>query len=141
MSKLFPDEKVIKTKYFDIHQDWEVPIPGFFVVSTNTPHRSIEEFSDEESFEFIRLARLLRQGMTSVLAVRDVYFFQNEDTEHNFHLWVFPRLEWMEQFGRKIQSVRPIMEYAKEHMLGEKDFSLVSEYAEKMRVFMQKNWQ
>jgi diadenosine tetraphosphate (Ap4A) HIT family hydrolase len=141
MNKLFHDEKILKTRYFDIHQDWEVPVPGFFIISTNTPHRSIEEFSDDELFEFVLLVRLLRRGMTKVLSIRDVYFFQNEDTEHGFHLWVFPRLGWMEKFGRKIQSVRPIMEYAKEHMLSDKDFLLVREYAEKMRIFMQENWQ
>ncbi len=50
--------------------------------------------------------------MREVNGCDEVYLFQNEDSQHGFHLWLFPRYGWMDQYGRKIQSVRPIMEYA-----------------------------
>ena len=74
--------------------------------------------------------------MRDVLKIEEVYFFQNEDTEHGFHLWIFPRHKWMEKFGRKIQSVRPIMNYAKENNLNDNSLKVVKENAEKMRVYL-----
>ena len=74
--------------------------------------------------------------MKDVLGIKDVYLFQNEDTEHDFHLWMFPRQNWMEKFGRKIESVRPIMNYAKEKMLDEDIFKKVKKDVLKMRNFM-----
>ncbi|MDP2587086.1 MAG: hypothetical protein Q8P32_04970 [Candidatus Komeilibacteria bacterium] len=73
--------------------------------------------------------------MKEVLKVKDVYFFQNEDSEHGFHLWLFPRLDWMEKFGRKIESVRPIMEYAKNNLINENDLRQVTETVKQLRLF------
>src|SRR3990167_8943612 len=47
--KLFPEEKIIVTKHFDVHQDWEIPIPGFFIVASTRKISSIEEFTKEEA--------------------------------------------------------------------------------------------
>jgi diadenosine tetraphosphate (Ap4A) HIT family hydrolase len=136
MKKLFPHLEVIVTKNFDVHQDWEVPIPGFFVLASNRKIRSICEFTDEESADFMNILRKIRKGMYDVLNVKDVYLYQNEDSEHGFNLWIFPRYDWMEQFGIKIQSVRPIIDYAKENMVNEKVFIEVKEYAQKMKKYM-----
>ena len=133
MKKLFPDEKIVETKHFDVYQDWEIPIPGFFIVAPKRKIRTIDEFSDEEAVEYINLIRKLRRGMRDVLNINDVYFFQNEDTKHNFHLWVFPRHNWMERFGRKIESVKPIMNYAEENMIDKKSSEEVKLYVKKMQ--------
>jgi diadenosine tetraphosphate (Ap4A) HIT family hydrolase len=116
MRILFSDAKVLQTKLINIHQDREVPIPAFFIISLNRKVRTFVEFDDDELWEFIKYMQIIRKGMLEILNIKDVYFFQNEDTEHGFHFWVFPRYDWMEKFGRKIQSVRLIMEYAKENM-------------------------
>lgn len=134
--KLFPKEKIIITKLFGIHQDWEHPIPGFFILEPNRKIRSISEFTDEESREFMLLLRNVRKGMRDVLGIKEVYLFQNEDTGWNFHQWIFPRHPWMEQFGRKIQSVRPIMDYAKGHMVNSDVLKEVKESVKKMKDYM-----
>lgn len=135
MYKLFPDEKVFETKFFTIHQDWEIPVPAFFIVAPKRTIRTIDEFTNEEAVEYIFLIRALRKGMKDVLTIRDVYFFQNEDTKHNFHLWVFPRYDWMEKFGRKIESVKPIMNYAAQNMLGKEQIDEVKNAVIKMREY------
>lgn len=134
---LFPNEKIIITKFFDAHQDWRVAIPGFFIIESLRKIRSIAELNSEEAIEFINLIRKIRLGMKDILGIEDVYLFQNEDSKHGFHLWMFPRYQWMEQFGRKIESVRPIMNYAKENMLNEENFQQVKESAAKMRDYME----
>ncbi len=133
---LFPNENIITTDLFSVSQDWEVPIPGFFIIAPLRKLKSIDEFTDEEANEFINLTRKIRKGMRDVLKIEEVYFFQNEDSEHGFHLWIFPRYKWMEKFGRKIQSVRPIMNYAKENMLSDNVFKEVRGNVIKMKEFM-----
>lgn len=135
MNKLFPDEKIFETNFFTVHQDWECPIPAFFIVAPKRTIRTIDEFTNEEASEYIFLIRALRKGMKEVLNISNVYFFQNEDTKHNFHLWVFPRYEWMNTFGRKIESVKPIMNYAAQNMLGEEHIAEVKNAATKMKEY------
>ena len=134
---LFPNESVIDTEYFNVHQDWEVPIPAFFIIASKRKIRSISEFTGREALEFFNLLAHLRRGMKDVLGINDVYLFQNEDTSHNFHMWVFPRHRWMDKFGSKIQSVRPIIEYAKENMATDEVIKDVKECVKKMSQYMQ----
>ena len=117
MKILFPDEVIYETPNFKIAQDWEVPISAFFILSTKRKINSVEDFSDEEAREFGVLLKMVRQGMTKVLGCKEVYLFQNEDSIHGFHLWILPRHEWMEKFGRKVQSVRPILDHASKSLL------------------------
>ncbi len=133
---LFPNETIIKTELFDIHQDWQTPIPGFFIIASARKIRSIAEFTETEAAEFIKLIVRLRQGMKDILGIKDAYLFQNEDTDYDFHLWMFPRHQWMEQFGRKIESVRQIINYAKENMRNEHVSSQIKECVAKMRDYM-----
>lgn len=128
------DEKLFETENFLVGQDWEVPIVGFFIISSidNTKSK-ITDFSETELFELIGLQSKVRRLMEEVLEVKIVYFFQNEDTDHGFHIWCFPRLEWMEKFGRKIESVRPIINFAKENMWTDENMSLIKSACEKVR--------
>ncbi|MCP6726840.1 MAG: diadenosine tetraphosphate hydrolase [Patescibacteria group bacterium] len=134
--QLFPNEKIIITKYFDVHQDWDVSIPGFFIIASKTGKVSLDEFNNEEADEFFSLVRKLRRGMREVLRIETVCFFQDEGTHHLFHLWIFPRYEWMNKFGEKIESIRPIINYAKENMANEKVLSEVKEMVKQMRDYM-----
>ena len=133
---LFPNENIWSTKLFTVGQDWETPISGFFIIAPVRKIRSISEFTDEEAAEFMNIIRNVRKGMKKILNIEEVYIFQNEDTEHNFHVWIFPRHPWMEKFGRKIESVRPIMEYAKKDMMRDDIFKEVKEYVKKMKKYM-----
>ncbi|MBN2458180.1 diadenosine tetraphosphate hydrolase [Candidatus Woesearchaeota archaeon] len=133
---LFANLDIITTEQFKVGQDWDVPIPGFFIITPIRRLSSVDEFTDEEAAEFIGLIRNVRKGMRETLKIKEVYLFQNEDAEQGFHLWVFPRHGWMERFGRKIQSVRLIMDYAKENMQNEDVFKEVKESVKKMKGFM-----
>ncbi|MFH0711961.1 MAG: hypothetical protein V1889_02530 [archaeon] len=133
---LFPNEKIIVTENFDVHQDWDVPIPGFFIVASVKKRVSLLDFDDDERKEFFELVFKLRKGMKEVLGINEVYFFQDESTHHKlFHLWIFPRYDWMDKFGDKIQSIRPIIEYSKCEMTDEKNISEVKDAVQKMRKY------
>jgi diadenosine tetraphosphate (Ap4A) HIT family hydrolase len=135
--KLYPDEKVIITDYFDAHQDWGVPIPGFFIIASRKGRISLDEFTDDEAADFFNLVRKLRKGMREILDIETVYLFQDEGTQHKlFHLWLFPRYDWMEKFGKKVESIRPIISYARESMNNEKTTKEVKEMVGKMKAYM-----
>lgn len=137
MKVLFPDEIVIQTKNFKVAQDWEVPIAAFFIISTIRKIRSIGEFTDEEASEFAPLIKKIRKGMEETLSCKDVYIFQNEDSAHGFHLWMLPRYEWMEPFGRKVESMRPILEHATKTFTSEEVLKEVREKVELMRKYLE----
>ena len=111
-----PRESIIRANRFVAYQDFEIPIPGFIIVSSIRHFMSIDEMADDELLEFPRVLKFVREGMRYALDVDEAYLFQNEDSAHHFHMWMFPRYDWMERFGRKIQSVRPIMEYARKEL-------------------------
>ncbi len=128
------EEKIFETESFIVGQDMEVPIPGFFIISSKDKNKkSLLDFNESELVELIKLQVKIRKLMKEILEIEIVYFFQNEDSEHCFHIWCFPRLDWMEKFGRKIESVRPIMNYAKENFWTEENLKFVREYCDTVR--------
>ncbi len=133
MSKIL-DEKILETENFVVGQDREVPIVGFFIIASKDKNKkSILDFSKAEFAELINLQAEIRNLMKEVLQIETVYFFQNEDSEHGFHIWCFPRFLWMEKFGRKIESVRPIMNFAKENMWTEENLNSIKNSCELIR--------
>jgi len=140
MSKeiLFPNQTIIITKHFDIHQDWEVPIPGFFIIASIRKINSIVDFNEEEIKEFFGLLYKLRKGMKEILKIKNVYLFQREDSKSGFHLWIMPRFSWMKKFGEKIESVRPIIDYSQKEMKRKEVFKEVEEMVKKMNNYMKK---
>ncbi len=135
--KLFPNEKIFITENFDVHQDWGVPIPGFFIIASRKGRISLDEFDIEEANEFFNLVRKLRKGMKDILDIKTVCFFQNEGTHHKlFHMWIFPRYEWMNKFGEKIESIRPIIDHARSSMVNDGVFEEIKDMVRKMRDYM-----
>ena len=129
---------IIKTEYFDAHQDYEVPIPGFVIISSRRHIQSVEEFTEAEQQDFIRLLCRVRKAMRSVLSIEIVYLVQAEAADQHFHLWIFPRYEWMkEKVGGKLESVRPIMSYARENFKTDADMKAVDDAIQKLKRFLQ----
>ena len=119
---------VIRSTHFDVHQDFEIPIPGFMILTSLRHFKSVDEFTDEESVEFMKVLRAARKLQRNVLGINTVYLHQEEDTSHHFHLWMFPRYDWMAaQFGRKAESMRPILEYARNELKTEDNLHKLDE--------------
>ena len=131
---------ILKSKYFDAHQDYEIPIPGFVIISSKRHIQSVDEFTEAEQQNFIKFLCRLRAALRQALGVKVVYLIQEEDTSHHFHVWVFPRYSWMtKQFGNKIQSVRPIMEYARENLKTASNLKNVETSIQKLKQFFLSN--
>lgn len=129
---------ILTTKYFDAHQDFEIPIPGFIIISSRRHLDSVDEFNNEEKLDFIDILIAVRAGMRKALDIDTVYLVQEEDTAHHFHVWVFPRYDWMsEKFGKKTPSLRPIMEYARENLKTVENLQTVEDAVAKLKSYFE----
>jgi diadenosine tetraphosphate (Ap4A) HIT family hydrolase len=123
---------VAETKNFEVRQDYEIPISGFMILSSKKHLKGIGDFNEEERKEYIDFLFKIRKIMSKVLNIDYVYFIQEEDSiegSSHFHVWLFPRFDWMSKFGNGIESVRPIMEYARKSMKNEKNLEDVKRVA------------
>ncbi len=137
MAKKIFDETVLDGKYFEVHQDWETPIPGFFVLESKRKIHSVGEFSEEEAEEFIRFLVKIRKAMKDILGIDYVYLNQREDNlDYDFHLCIFPKYSWMpEKFGQRLHP-NEVWAYARENMADEKTIKQVKEAAKKVRDYL-----
>jgi diadenosine tetraphosphate (Ap4A) HIT family hydrolase len=133
--KLF-DITVYETDNFNVGQDWETPISGFFILAPKRKIKSITDFTKEESHELIDVLLKIRNAMRTVLKIKEVFIFQEEKTNFNFHIWILPRYNWMDKIGNN--SLREILEYAQENMKSTKDIKEVEEAARKVKEYLHK---
>lgn len=107
---------VVETEYFHAHQDVAYPIRSLIIVASKRHITSLDELDEKEKIDYINLLTKIRRAQRDVLGIEYVYYFYNEDTTHHFHTWMVPRYEWMYEFGRSVESVRPVLLHARNHM-------------------------
>ncbi|MGR6898948.1 HIT family protein [Rummeliibacillus sp. BSL5] len=107
---------VIETEHFHAHQDVAYPIKGLIILASKRHIKCFDELTEAEKLDYINLLTKIRKAQREVLGIENVYYFYNEDTTHHFHTWMVPRYEWMYQFGRSVESVRPVLLHARNNM-------------------------
>lgn len=107
---------VIETAHFHAHQDVAYPIKGLIILASKRHIKCFDELTEAEKLDYINLLTKIRKAQREVLGIEYVYYFYNEDTTHHFHTWMVPRYEWMYQFGRSVESVRPVLLHARNNM-------------------------
>lgn len=106
---------IIETEHFHAHQDVAYPIEGLVILASKRHIKCLDELTDEERLDYINIMTRIRKAQREVLGIDYVYYFYNEDTTHHFHTWLVPRYEWMNEFGRSVESVRPVLLHARNH--------------------------
>ncbi|PAE36310.1 HIT family protein [Bacillus sp. 7884-1] len=106
---------IIETKYFHAHQDVAYPIEGLVILASKRHIKCLDELTEDERLDYINIITLIRKAQREVLGIEYVYYFYNEDTTHHFHTWMVPRYDWMNEFGRSVESVRPVLLHARNH--------------------------
>lgn len=76
--------------------------------------------------------------MRECLHIEKVTIVQEEKSTHHFHVWLFPWYKWMEEIGSGLDSIKKIMEYAREKLKSEDNLRKVEESAAKIRVYLNK---
>ena len=125
---------------FTLSQDWELPIPGFLVIS---PKRCVEKLCEltsnerNEMFEIIdKTIRILRDND---VCDRFNVIFEEKEKRH-FHVWIMPRHKWMEDLvGDIIDNVGKIFEFSKLNMRTEENYNRIKEITKIVRKNFEKN--
>lgn len=107
---------VVETEHFHAHQDVAYPIPGLIILASKRHLKCLDELTEAERLDYITILSKIRKAQRDVLGIESVYYFYNEDTTHHFHTWMVPRYEWMYEFGRSVESVRPVLLHARNEM-------------------------
>lgn len=115
-----PGSIILKTNNFIVNQDFEIPIEAFFVIGSKRHCSSLSDFSKEESEELMKIMHKIEKILHEKFKIKKTYLFQDEHAEH-FHLWIFPHHAWMDKFGRGIQFIPSIIEFAKKNPAKDED--------------------
>nr|WP_249310325.1 diadenosine tetraphosphate hydrolase [Bacillus sp. FJAT-49736] len=107
---------MLETQHFHAHQDVAYPIKGLVILASKRHIKCFDELTEEEKLDYITILSKIRQAQRNVLGIEYVYYFYNEDTTHHFHTWMVPRYDWMYDFGRSVESVRPVLLHARNEM-------------------------
>lgn len=109
-----PGGTLIETVHVHAHQDVAYAVPGLVIVAAKRHVRCLDELAPDEVSDLTRVLLAVRRAQREALGIEHVYYFYNEDTTHHFHLWLVPRYDWMAQFGRSVESVRPALLHARQ---------------------------
>jgi len=107
---------VVETEYFHAHQDVAYPIKGLIILASKRHIKCFDELTQVEQLDYVHLLSKIRKAQRKVLGIEYVYYFYNEDTTHHFHTWLVPRYDWMYEFGRSVESVRPVLLHSRNTM-------------------------
>ena len=119
---------------FTLSQDWELPIPGFFIVS---PKRCVDVLSAltkeerDEMFEIVdRTIRILKKNQ--VCEHFNVLFEEKEG--RHLHVWIMPRHEWMKEVAPYItDELGAVLDYALANMKTEENYKKIDRITEIVR--------
>lgn len=124
---------IYESSLFHIHQDVAYPIRGLVILASKRHFYCMDELTVEEQVEYMSLIHKVRKEQRERLGIDKVYYFYNEDTTHHFHLWMVPRYEWMYSFGHSVESLRPVLLHARNHMNNEENMKDVMEGIRELR--------
>jgi diadenosine tetraphosphate (Ap4A) HIT family hydrolase len=124
---------IYETKFFHAHQDVAYPIQGLVILASKRHIKCLDELTEEELNDYIHTLHLIRKAQRKVLGIEQVYYFYNEDTTHHFHTWMVPRYDWMYQFGRSIESVRPVLLHARQKRNSKDEIEKIIEAIHELR--------
>lgn len=112
---------------FIISQDWELPIPGFLILSPKKHIEKLEELSLEEKNEMFNLA----DKIIKILRNNDICDAFNlvleEKKGKHLHVWIMPRHDWMYGLCEGIiNDIGKIRDYAKKNLRNEEIYKQIN---------------
>ncbi|MFA5532076.1 MAG: hypothetical protein WDA13_00565 [Candidatus Shapirobacteria bacterium] len=106
---------IFESKYFIVAPDIEIPIPGFIIISSKRHISSILDFSQDELSDFNQLLTDTRKAIKQALPNITITMVQKENRPH-FHIWFFPKFDWMEKFGEKLSGISELLVYSRKNL-------------------------
>jgi len=107
-----PGGIIYENDFFLVHQDPEVPIKGFIVLTCKQHFNSINDLNDEQRSKLMKLINEVIRYLKELKVTEQVTIVQEEQSKH-LHIWIFPHHSWMDdKFGKGVSYLRDICEYA-----------------------------
>ena len=122
---------IYENESFTVSQDWELPIPGFIIVS---PKRCVEKLNDITKRERDEMFDLVDFVIVSLrkhkVCDRFEIIFEEKENRH-LHVWIMPRQDWMTNLvGDIVDNIGKICEYAKENLKSENTYNEINRVTE-----------
>ncbi len=134
LSMLVPGDFIKQAKYFCVHQDPLIPLPGFLVIASLRHIQSLSEMQRSEYEEFSGLVRITHQAIKDVTKIEHLTIVQEEISPH-FHLWFFPWTQIvLERYGQpSLTKIREIMTDYKRQLISEAEWKELERSIENIR--------
>ena len=116
---------------FNMSQDWELPIKGFFIVS---PKRHIEKLCELTETEIKEMFQIINKTV-SILRENEIcerfdYIFEEKEKRH-LHVWILPRYDWMKKIGEDIiDNIGLVFDYAKKNFRNSETYEEIDRITE-----------
>ena len=120
--------EIVRSKYFDISQDFELPINGFIVIGSLRHVESINEMTFEEKQELIILIDVVIASLKKLNVCSQYDVVWEEKDNNHFHVWLMPRHKYLlDAMGTNIiKKVGELFDYAKNNLRTEENLRTVS---------------
>ena len=131
---------IAETRNFNVEQDYEFPIIGFFVIASKRHIIGFADFNEKEKKEFIDIICQVRKAMRDILNIKYIQILFREDTVESktnpshFHIALLPKYKWMDKFS----STKDILEYARKNLKTEEEINKIKEAAKKLKEHLMK---
>lgn len=108
---------VYEDENITLSQDWELPIPGFFVISPSNHASKISEIDKDVINKMHELVRETIKILEDNNICDGFNIISEEKANKHYHIWIMPRHKWMiEMFGDIIENIGTVFEYAKNNL-------------------------
>jgi len=125
-----PGGIISENESFILHQDPEIPIVGFLIITAKRHFRFYSKMNEQEAKD---LHELLSLTMALVKEENLKHTIIIEERSKHFHVLIFPRLNWMDKYPNSIASIRDIMNDAKKNISNETVTSVI-EYTKRLKI-------
>lgn len=138
--KLNPGE-IVRTKNFDISQDFELPINGFIVIGSIRHIESINEMTIEEKQELITLIDVVIFCLKKLDICSQYDVIWEEKDNNHFHVWLMPRHKYLlEAMGTNIiKKIGALFSYAKNNLRTEENLNTIRKTIELLKAELKSN--
>ena len=133
--------EIIKTKNFDISQDFELPINGFIIIGSIRHIESINEMTPEEKQELITLIDVVISSLKKLNVCSQYDVVWEEKDNNHFHVWLMPRHKYLLDAigGNILKKVGELFTYAKEHLRTEENLNDIYDTITNLKLELKSN--
>lgn len=133
--------EILKTKHFDISQDFELPINGFIVIGSIRHIESINDMTEEEKQELLSLIDIVIANLKKLNVCSQYNVIWEEKDNNHFHVWLMPRHKYLVNvIGKNIvKNIGELFDYARNNLRTEENIKEIYRTIENLRLVLKSN--